>query len=289
MIRSKSDITPQYVISIGLPTRSEVPGFDQIMVTFSAGGTTSRPLTFLLSTDGKTLAQFNKFDLSQDPKDKVAVSGRPARGGPESAPVVVVGFDDLECPYCAMMHAELFPAIVDRYKNQVRVVYRDFPLDQHVWAMRAAVDANCLAAASPAGYWNFVDFVHAHAAEIGGDEKIPLAKANQTLDKLAADEGARQKVNQPELAACITKQDDTKIKASVKEGEALGVDATPTFFINGEKVADALGHPRPMDYIYGIIDAALTAAGQTPPPPPPAPPPPASSAPPAPPATKPGS
>ena len=51
-------------------------------------------------------------------------------------------------PFCAKMHAELFPAITERYENQVRIVYRDFPLTEiHPWAMRAAIDANCLGAA----------------------------------------------------------------------------------------------------------------------------------------------
>jgi len=269
MILSKSQVPASYSISIGEPARSDVPGYDEIVVTFTDQGKSSRPVSFLLSTDGKTLAQFNKFDISQDPKDKISDVGRPARGGPPSAPVLVVGFDDLECPFCAQIHAQLFPAIQDRYQNQVRVVYRDFPLIEiHPWAMRAAVDANCLGAATTAGYWNYVDYVHAHSAEIGGTEKS-VAKANQMLDQIALDEGLRQKVNQPDLAACVQKQDETKVRASLKDAEALGVDQTPTVYINGEKIVDVLSQPQPMDYLYRIIDRALVAAGQKPPPAPP--------------------
>jgi protein-disulfide isomerase len=261
MIRSRSDVPPDYVISIGNRKKSEVPGFDQITVTFSSGTNTSRPLTFLLATDDKTLAQFTKFDLSQDPKDKVSAAGRPARGGPENAPVQIVVFDDLQCPFCAKMHAQMFPALIDRYKNQVHVVYLDFPLDQHPWAMRAAIDANCLAGANPTAYWNFVDYVHAHAGEIGGGDQTG-AKALPELDKIAMDEGARQNVNAGELETCLKKRDDTRIKASLKEAEALNLDAAPALFINGEKVTGAI----PMEYVYRIVDEALTAAGQTPPP-----------------------
>ena len=261
MIRSQSEVPPEYAISISDRKKSDVPGYDQVTVSFSANGNTSRPSNFLVSTDGKTLAQFKKFDISEDPKNKVSSAGRPARGGPESAPVAVVVFDDLECPYCAKLNAALFPAVVERYKNQVHVVYRDFPLSQHPWAMRAAIDANCLAAASPAGYWNVVDYVHAHSGEIGGDERS-VAKANSALDKLVEDEGGRQKVNAADLEACIKKQDDAKVKESMKEADALGVESTPALFINGEKVEGAI----PMEYIYRVIDGALTAAGQTPPP-----------------------
>jgi protein-disulfide isomerase len=280
LIRSKSSIPPDYDIHIGPRTKSEVPGFDEISVNFSANGKTSKPVSFLLSTDGKTLAQFSKYDISKDPKSLVSGDGRPARGGPANAPVLIVGFDDLECPYCAKMHEQLFPALTERYKNQIHIVYRDFPLDQHPWAMRAAIDVNCVAAQSPTGYWNMVDYVHAHAAEMGGTEKS-LAKANETLDTLARDEGKKQKLNLDTLNACIAKQDDTAIKASMALGESLGVDSTPALFINGEKVEGAL----PLEYVYRMIDNALIALGQTPPPPPPAP---VQAQPQTPPATKPG-
>jgi protein-disulfide isomerase len=174
--------------------------------------------------------------------------------------VVIVGYDDLECPFCAKMHAQLFPALTERYKDQVRIVYRDFPLDQHPWAVRAAVDANCLAAQSAPGYWNLVDYMHAHAADMGGTEKT-LAKANETLDTLTTEEGKRQKVNDAALHACIEKQDDAAVKASIKQATDLGVDSTPALFINGERLEGAV----PMEYVYRMIDKALVAAGQTPP------------------------
>ena len=263
LIRAKTSVPPNYDIHISPRTKSEVPGFDEIIVTFTTEGQASKPIRFLLSQDNKTLAQFTKYDISQDPKGLVSGSNRPARGGPANAPVLIVGFDDLECPYCAKMHAQLFPALTERYKDQVRIVYRDFPLDQHPWAMRAAINANCLAAQSPTGYWNLVDYIHSHASTLGGEEKS-LAKANDTLDTLTRDEAKRQNVDLAALNACIAKQDDSAVKASVKEAEALGVDSTPALFINGAKLEGAV----PLEYVYKMIDNALTASGQTPPPPP---------------------
>jgi protein-disulfide isomerase len=282
-IRNRAQISLDYAISIGEPSKSEIAGYDQIMVTFTADGKTIKSAPFLLSVDGGTLAQFNKFDLSHAPKDLVSAAGRPARGGPPDAPVLIVGFDDLECPVCAQMNAEMFPAVLDRYKNLVRVVYRDVPLEEiHPWAMRAAVDANCLGAVSTAGYWDFVDYVHAHADQIAVTDqtagtvqasvadqveryKQTLAKADATLDKLALDEGVRQKVDAKELAACVQKQDVTDVKASVLQAEAdpLRVAGVPTLFINGEKVDQLV----PIETIFKVIDGALIAAGKTPPPP----------------------
>lgn len=263
LIRAKTNVPPNYDIHISPKTKSDVPGYDEIIVTFTAEGQASKPIRFLLSEDGKTLAQFTKYDISQDPKALVSGANRPARGGPANAPVLIVGFDDLECPYCAKMHAQLFPALTERYKDQVRIVYRDFPLDQHPWAMRAAINANCLAAQSPTGYWNLVDYIHSHASVLGGEEKS-LAKANDMLDTLTRDEAKRQKVDLTALNACIAKQDDSAVKASVKEAEALGIDSTPALFINGAKLEGAV----PLEYVYKMIDNALTASGQTPPPPP---------------------
>jgi protein-disulfide isomerase len=267
LIRSKSNIPPNYVINISGRIKSEFAGYDQITVLFTADGQSSRPTRFLISTDNKTLAQLSSYDISQDPKTLVSAGDRPARGGPKDAPVTIVLFDDLECPFCARMHAQLFPALTDRYKDQVRIVYRDFPLDQHPWAMRAAIDANCVATESPNGYWTLIDYIHAHAGDFGGADHS-LSKANEMLDNLAIAQGKTDKVKTEPIAACIAKQDATTINASRKEAEALGVEATPALFINGERVEGAL----PVEYIYRVIDDALVAEGKTPPPAVPIPP-----------------
>jgi len=261
-IRARMNVPPDYELTVGPRVKSDVAGYDAVDIIVSANGKTSRPVRFLLSEDNKTLAQFSKYDISKDPKELVSAAGRPSRGGPANAPVVVVGFDDLECPYCAKMHEQLFPALTERYGDKVHFVYRDFPLEIHPWAMRAAIDVNCVAAQSAAGYWNMVDFIHAHAAELGGEEKS-LAKANDTLDALARAQGKSEKLNESALDACITKQDNSAIKASIEAGDALGVDSTPVLYINGEKLEGAM----PMALVYRMIDSALVAAGQTPPPP----------------------
>jgi len=260
-IRARSEVPANYEFHIESVGKSDMPGYDTVTVDFTVDGKSSRPIAFLLSKDGKTLAQFSKFDIGKDPKELVSGVNRPARGGPADAPVLIVGFDDLECPFCARMNAQLFPAILNRYKDQVRIVYRDFPIEQHPWALRAAVDTNCVGAQSGTGYWNLVDYIHAHADEVGGTEKT-VAKANEMLDKLATEEGKKQKVDEAALSACIAKQDATTINASEKEGEALGISATPTLFINGEKIEGA----QPLEYVYRMIDGALIAAGKTPPP-----------------------
>ena len=262
LIRQRTKLSPDYLINVGAREPSDIPGFDKIPVTFTADGQVSPALTFLLSTDGKTLAQFNKYDISKDPKSLVSDDNRPARGGPESAPVQIVAFDDLECPFCTRMHAALFPALTEHYGSLVHIVYRDFPLTEiHPWALRAAVDVNCVAAQSGSSYWTLIDYIHAHAAEIGLPDKT-IARANEQIDQLSNDQAKKDKLNTTAVAACVKKQDTTAVKASMKVGSDLDIGATPVLFINGEKLEGFY----PQD-AFRMIDQALTAAGKTPPPP----------------------
>jgi protein-disulfide isomerase len=275
LLRGKAQLPPGSTITIGPVQPSDVTGFHTINVTFTADDKTSHPVNFLLSDDGKTIAQFIKYDISADPRTMVSDAGRPSRGGPASAPVIMVNFDDLECPYCARFHDSFFPAVLQRYGDKVHIVYKDFPLEQHPWATHAAVDVNCLAAQSPAGYWDLVDYIHGHAEDIGSDPnakpdatkpdapKHTLDRAYTQLDKLTREQGAQQKVDAVKLDSCIAKQDTSVVDASKLVGTSLNVESTPTYFINGEKFEGAL----PIDYVFARIDDALRAEGVTPPPP----------------------
>ena len=279
LLRHKANLPPEATIHVGTLTPStDFPGYNNIAITFTAEGKTSRPINFLVSADGKTMAQMTKFDISGDPKQLVSPEGRPPRGGPADAPVLIVGFDDLECPYCSRMHARIFPAISDRYGDKVRIVYKDFPLpaDMHPWAMRAAVDVNCLLPDSPTGYWNLVDYMHAHYSEIGKpkvdpktvtkdapEQKATLEQANSDLDRLTLEQAQQQHLDTAKVQACILKQDTTAIQASQKIGEALSVDATPSLFVNGARIDGFVS----LAFLFGEIDNALRVQGITPPPP----------------------
>jgi protein-disulfide isomerase len=128
--------------------------------------------------------------------------------------------------------------------------------------MHAAVDANCLAAQNGQVYWNFVDYVHAHGQEINGEDRN-LTKSFAALDRIARDEATLAKLDTTKLDACLGKQDETQVRASAKEAEALGVDGTPALFIDGERINGAL----PAEQVWMVIDRALRADGIEPPPP----------------------
>jgi len=264
-IRSTYSLPPNYDVVLGARKPSAFTGYDEMSVTISNGGK-SQIVSFLLSTDGKTLARMETFDLLHSPASSIDIAGRPMRGNP-NAKVTVINFDDLECPYCSRMHQTLFPSTLARYKDKVRFVYKDFPLTElHPWALHASEDANCLAAQNSDVYWSYVDYLHTHADEVTGTER-DLGRSYATLDRIARQEGATGKLDNTKLDTCIAKHDETEIDASLKEASSLGLDGAPALFINGEKINGAF----PEDQVWMAIDRALRAAGEEPPPPPAAP------------------
>ncbi len=260
MVRAQFNVPQDYNVTLGARTPSQVPGYQELPITLS-NGSKSQLVDFLISDDGKTLARLEKFDLVNNPVFSIDVAGRPIRGNP-AAKVTVISFDDLECPYCSRMHQTLFPATLARYKDTVRYIYKDNPLVEiHPWAMHAAVDANCLAAQSGDVYWQFVDYVHSHGQEVNGEQR-DLAKSYAALDRITRQEAALGKLDDAKLDACIARQDETQIRASMSEAESLGVEGAPALFVEGERIDGAL----PQDQVWMVIDRALRAAGQQPPP-----------------------
>ena len=260
LVRSQFNVPEDYSVTLGDRKPSSIAGYDSLPITFSRGDK-RKVEDFLISTDNKTLARLEKFDLATDPVFSIDISGRPIRGNP-NAKVTVINFDDLECPYCARLHQTLFPATIDRYKDTVRFIYRDNPLppEMHPWAVHAAVDANCLAALKADVYWTYVDYLHAHADEVTGpDRNLPRSFA--ALDRIARQEGTLAKLDSGKLDACINKQDDSAVMASSKQAEAMRIESAPAVFVDGERVDGAV----PEEQLWLVIDRALRAAGVTPP------------------------
>jgi protein-disulfide isomerase len=157
------------------------------------------------------------------------------------------------------MHQEVFPNAMRNYGNQIKIIYKDYPLTEiHPWAMHAAVDANCLAAQSGDAFWEFADYAHGNQKTING-EKSEIKETFQRLDQITLELGKKHNVDAALLEACIRKQDESAVRASHAEGDMLGVEATPTIFINGERITGVV----PDSTLREVIDRALKDAGQT--------------------------
>lgn len=240
------------------PRASDFPNYDAITVTFK-GETKTQDYEFLVSKDQKTLIRMTRMDLSKDPYEEIAkkvdLKGRPVRGNP-NAKVVVVNYDDFECPYCSHNHETLFPQLLKEYGDRVAFVYKDFPLSEiHPWAIHAAVDANCIATQNGDAYWEFADYIHANRQVVNQEKDLNAQFA--ALDRITQNEGDKFKLDRTKLQACIKDQKADAVTASEKEGEALGVTGTPTMFVNGEMLDGA----RSVDEIRTALDSALQRAG----------------------------
>jgi len=257
-IRSYYDLPDSVKITLSAPHASDFPNYDGYTVTLEGDGN-KKIFDFLLSKDQKMLIRMTKMDMSKDPyaenMKKIDVKGRPVRGNP-SAKVVIVNFDDFECPFCSRAHKTLFPELLKEYGDRVAFIYKDFPLSEiHPWAIHAAVDANCLGGLSNDGYWDFADYLHSNQQVVNSEK----GRENQfaALDRITLTEGAKFNVDTTKLQTCMKAQKDDAVTASVKEGESLGVDGTPTMFVNGRVVNGA----RSAEDFRAVFDSALQQAG----------------------------
>lgn len=251
-------IPPNVKINLSSLKPSEFPNYDALTISFD-GGEKKKDYEFLLSRDGKTLLRVTKLDLTKDPfaevMKKIDVSNRPTRGD-SHAKVVAVNYDDFECPFCSRMHQTLFPELLKEYGDRVVFIYKDFPLAEiHPWATHAAVNANCLASQNQDAYWDFADYIHANQKEVNAEKNQDGQFA--ALDRMTVAQSQKHGLDAAKLQACIKAQQDDTVKASVREGEALGVEATPTMFVNGEKIDGAL----PIGELRAVLDRALVEAG----------------------------
>ncbi len=259
-IRAYYNVPAQVNITVGAHKPStDFPQYEQMTVTFSYGDK-SDPQDFLLSKDGKSLIRMTKLDMTKDPlaeiMSKIDVKGRPVRGN-KDAKVTIVNYDDFQCPFCARMHETLTEDILKTYGGKVKVIYKDYPLTEiHTWAKHAAVDSGCLNQLSQAAYWDFADSIHASARGIS--QTKGTAEQFAAVDKIALEEGHKAGVNEAQLQACVKDQKDDSVRASMTEAELLGVSATPTMFINGQKLDGAV----PPEEVKAIINRALADVGE---------------------------
>ena len=261
-VRSFYTIPVEVKVTVGaISPSTEIPGYDAVSVTIGGGDSKQKDYKFLLSKDRATLLRLTKFDLTKDPfvelMSKIDVNGRPTRGA-KSAKVVVVNFDDFECPYCSSMHQTLFPEIFSEYGDRVTFIYKDDPLAEiHPWAIHAAVDANCLAAQNVDAFWDFADYIHANKREVD-TEKTPAARF-AAVDKITMLQGQKHNLDAAKLQSCVKAQNEDAVRASMKEAEGLGVNGTPALFINGQKIDGAV----PIAEVRAALDAALRDAGES--------------------------
>jgi protein-disulfide isomerase len=174
----------------------------------------------------------------EPPRRAVTVSSSDPVRGAANAPVTIVEFSDYQCPFCARVVPTL-ARVMETYGDRVRIVWKDFPLEEiHPRASALAAAARC--AGDQGRYWAFHDFVFANQD----------AAATLSFPELADRAG----VERAAFTRCVdAKRYDHAVADGQFAGHALGVEATPTLFINGRTVSGA----QPYDVIARIVDDEL--------------------------------
>jgi protein-disulfide isomerase len=162
--------------------------------------------------------------FDKGPRQVVPIDADDPSSGPEDAPLTLVVFSDFECPYCQQAEPVL-ASLQHTFSGQLRLVWKDFPLPIHQNARAAAVAARC--ADDQAAFWKYRDELFGNQANLSREQFRRLA-ASLGLDGDAFD-------------ACLASDRfEAVIDAKVDEGRALGVNSTPTMFINGTAVTGAV-------------------------------------------------
>jgi protein-disulfide isomerase len=190
------------------------------------------------------LALFKKYDVSliglQPVRKTVVIPADAPVLGPENAPITIVEFTDYQCPYCQQAQ-QYVDRVMDVYKDKVRLVYQEFPLDFHEQAMPAGVAARC--AGEQGKFW-----------EMHSD----MLRTPGALDKTDLEGRAlRLGVDTARFNSCLASDKFTSvIQKAIANGRSVGVSGTPTFFLNGRAFSGA----QPFEVFERMIEEELAMA-----------------------------
>jgi protein-disulfide isomerase len=177
----------------------------------------------------------------------VDTTGAPVRGNVR-APVTIVEFSDFQCPFCARARP-IVNRVRETYGDKVRILFRDFPLQMHSQAMKAAEAASC--AGDQDKFWEMHDRLFASQAKL----QVPELKQYATELGLKAEA----------FSECLDSgKYASKWQQGLADGTQYGVTGTPAFFINGRPLMGA----RPFEDFATVIDDELERGGVAPPDPP---------------------
>jgi protein-disulfide isomerase len=221
---------------------SEISGLAEVtvVITNQQGPNQNR---LLVSSDGKHVITGDVLPFGAKPFDEAraklekGVSG-PAKG-PAKAVVTLVEFSDMQCPHCAKAEPAIEQLLT--LEPEVHFVFQNFPLPLHNWAEKGAAYVDCVGRGGNDAVWKFIQKTFEEQAN------ITEANADEKLKAIATASGA----NGDEVAACASKPDTkARVEASVALGKSLGVNSTPTVFINGR----ALPGAAPVELLRKIVE-----------------------------------
>lgn len=243
-------LPPTVKLSVGPFLASPFPNFFQTTITADNGGKENKQ-NYFVTRDKRFVVLGPIYKMDINPRlqavNTIKLADQPSEG-PAKAPVTIVEFADLECPTCAREHEFLQKELLPRYGDKLKVVFKEFPLVQiHTWALTAAIANQCAYQIDPSKYVAYRSSIFEHQQNLNATDArdLLLYYGQQVgLDRL-------------KLAACVdSKASLPRVEEGLREGKELGVDRTPTFFINGQILIGG----GPPEAFFETVDNALRAA-----------------------------
>jgi protein-disulfide isomerase len=224
---------PDVQVTVGPLKETSIPGLMATDISVKVEDN-AQSVQFYVSKDGKYLLRGELSDLTKDPtaenRAKLQIKDAPVWGDPKAA-ITMVEFSDFECPVCRSLH-DVLQGLLANYP-QVRLVFKDFPLEQHPWARSAAIAGRCAYNQDPKAFWKLYDLIYDNQDVISPENSYP--KLTDYASQIGLNPDAfKSCLASPEAAAAID--------ASRANGLALQVVSTPTIFINGRRIVGADPH-----------------------------------------------
>src|SRR5664279_4567635 len=229
---------------------AEAQGFTEVTAIFN---TTQGQQVFrvFVTPDQKFALTGDMVPFGADPFAAARLILKSASGpshGPADAPVTIVEFGDLECPACKAAQPQLMKLMQEEPK--MKLIFQNFPLESlHKWALLGSKYVDCVSREGSDQAFKFIATVYEHQGEITAET------ADTMLKGYVKEAGA----NPDTVTACVAKPETEKrVRESIALGEKLGVNSTPTFFINGRKVV-GFGNNTPYEVVKAIVEYNLNS------------------------------
>ncbi len=226
---------PDVLLVVGTPKETPVEGLLETTIDLTISGN-KETVKFYVSKDGKFLFRGELSDMTKDPlaenRAQMQLNDAPSLGDPKAV-VTLVEYSDFECPVCRNLH-DVLRGLLPNYTGKVRLVFKDFPIEQlHPWARTAAIAGRCAYQQDPKTFWKMYDLIY------DNQEIISAANAWTKMVDFAGQSGLdndtfKSCMAGPEAAAAVN--------ASRMNGQLLDVNSTPTVFVNGRRMVGADAH-----------------------------------------------
>jgi len=243
--KRKQNVPPNAQVTVSELTQSKIKGAKTGTITVN-----NQKVSFLLSEDGRYVVFGELEDLTVDPfaavMQKIDLKGRPFKGN-KNAKVTIVEYSDFQCPFCKRGYDTIETQVLKEYADKVKFYYKNLPLSFHPWAEPAAVAVECALEQNEKAFWKLYSFYFENQKDLN-----PQNLKDKTLEALK-DTG----IDIAKFTDCYdNKKTLDKVKAQAAEAQALGIQGTPGFIINGRALKGAY----PFEQFKAIIDDELARA-----------------------------